>query len=68
MSEFTGEEDTRDERETDLDEAAEGGQLPYVAEENEAAERGEEQSDTQDPDERAEEAGRGDIPGGINMH
>jgi len=68
MSEFTGEEDPRDEHETELDEAAEGGQLPYVAEENEAAERGEEQPDTQDPDERAEEAGRGDIPGGINMH
>jgi hypothetical protein len=57
-----------DEDGSSLDEAAQGGQLPYVAEENEAAERGEDQSDTTDPDEKAEEAGRGDIPGGINMH
>jgi hypothetical protein len=70
MSDFAdeGQKDARDEGGSSLDEAAEGGQLPYVAEENEAAERGEDQSDTTDPDEKAEEAGRGDIPGGINMH
>jgi hypothetical protein len=62
-----GEEGTRDQSESELDEAAQGGQLPYVSEENEAAERGEDQSDTADPDERAEEAGEGDVVGGINM-
>jgi hypothetical protein len=53
---------------SELAEAAEGGQLPYVAEENEAAERGEDQSATADPDKKADEAGRGDVVGGINMH
>jgi len=60
--------DPRDQDQSDLDEAAQEGELPYVEEENEAAERGEDQSDTVDPDEKAEETGRGDIPGGINMH
>jgi len=61
--------DTHDnEEESDLDEAAAGDQLPYVAEQNATAERGEDHSDTTDPDERADEAGKGDVIGGINMH
>jgi hypothetical protein len=58
---------TADENESELEKAAQGGQLPYVAEENEAAQRGEDQSDTADPDQKADEAGRGDVVGGINM-
>jgi hypothetical protein len=62
-----GEAGTADGSESELEEAAKGGQLPYVAEENEAARRGEDQSDTADPDEKADEAGQGDVVGGINM-
>jgi hypothetical protein len=56
-----------DKKAVGLAEAAEGGPLPYVAEENEAADRGEDQSDTTDPDRKAEEVGQGDVVGGINM-
>ena len=51
-----------------LEEAAEDGPLPFTAQQNDAADRGEEDSDTTDPDARAEETGRGDLPGGIAMH
>jgi len=66
MSDFADEKGT-DQDGSELDEAAQDGQLPYVAEQNDAAERGEDQSDTTDPDEKAEEAGEGDVVGGINM-
>ncbi len=69
MSDSTvdGEENVRDEGDSELEQVAEGGRLHYVAEENKAAERGEDQSDTADPDWKAEEAGEGDVVGGINM-
>lgn len=68
MSDFKdSNEGTQNEDESDLEQAAADGQLPYVAEQNATAERGEEHSDTADPDERADEAGEGDVVGGINM-
>jgi hypothetical protein len=51
-----------------LDEAADDGALPYVAEENAAADRGEDDSHDADAESKADEAARGDVVGGVNMH
>ena len=54
--------------ESPLDRAAAGGPLAGVAAEDEMEEQGDDVSDTADADEAADEAGRGDIVGGVNMH
>ena len=51
-----------------VEEAASQGTLPGAAEAEEAAERGEEHSDTKDAETEAEDRGEGDVVGGINMH
>jgi len=50
-----------------VEEAAAQGTLPGAEEAEEAAERGEEHSDTKDAETEAEERGEGDVVGGINM-
>jgi hypothetical protein len=50
-----------------LQEAADQGQLPGVGAEDAAEQRGEDHSTTADPEEKADEAGGGDVVGGINM-
>jgi len=51
-----------------VEEAAEAGPLPGATEAEEAAERGEDPSEVTDAEERAEDAGTGVIPGGLNSH
>jgi hypothetical protein len=51
-----------------VEEAASQGPLPGAEEAEQAAERGEENSDTEDAETEAEERGEGDVVGGINMH
>lgn len=69
MSDSPADDDknTRDKDKPDLHEAAQEGKLPYVAEENQAAERGEERSNTANPEREADKRGEGDVVGGINM-
>jgi hypothetical protein len=50
-----------------VEQAAAQGPLPGAEEAEEAAERGEDHSDTEDADTKAEEIGGGDVAGGINM-
>lgn len=53
--------------EGDLERAAAQGPLPGVEAADEAEQRGEDHSDTADPEEKAEEIGGDDVVGGINM-
>lgn len=51
-----------------LERAADEGPLPGIAAEDSDQQRGEDHSAADDPDTKANDAGRGDIVGGINMH
>ena len=55
-------------KESDLQTTAEQGAMPYAAEENEAADRGEDASPTAETEEKTDEAERGATVGGVNMH
>lgn len=50
-----------------VEEAAEQGPLPGAVEAEEDAERGEDQSQVDDPETRAEQDGADTVPGAINM-
>jgi hypothetical protein len=54
--------------EDNLERAADEGQLAGVGAEDAEEERGDDHSATDDPETKANEAGRGDIVGGLNMH
>jgi hypothetical protein len=50
-----------------VEEAAAQGPLPGAEEADEAARRGEDSSEVEDPEQQAEEAGDETVPGGIAM-
>jgi hypothetical protein len=54
--------------EDNLQHAAQEGPLPGVAAEDAEEQRGNDHSATDDPEAKADDAGRGDIVGGLNMH
>ena len=54
--------------EDNLQHAAEEGPLPGVAAQDAEEQRGNDHSATHDPEAKADDAGRGDIVGGLNMH
>jgi hypothetical protein len=54
--------------EDNLQRAAEEGPLPGVMAEDDEQQRGQDHSATNDPEAEADDAGRGDIVGGIAMH
>jgi len=58
---------TGNEEESALDRAAAKGPLPGIRGQDAMEERGEDDSEAADPDEKAEDAGRRDLPGGIAM-
>ena len=59
--------DGNDKSDKTVEEAAEQGPLPGVEEVEEAARRGEDTSEVNDPERRADEAGDETVPGGIAM-
>ena len=54
--------------EDNLQHAAEEGPLPGVAAEDAEEQRANDHSATHDPEAKADDPGRGDIVGGLNMH
>lgn len=58
---------TGNEEESALERAAAKGPLPGLKDQDAMEQRSEDDSETADPDEKAADAGRRDLPGGIAM-